>query len=90
MTAAKSDVFDPTMAQYESRYVDSGDIKTHYIEAGSGDAVILIHGGGPGADGYGNWYSSLPMFAESFRAICVDMLGFGNTAKPDPGSFTYS
>ena len=87
---AKTAAFDPTMSQYESNYVDAGGIRTHYIEAGRGEPLILVHGGGPGADGYGNWHSCLPGFARNFHTICVDMLGFGNTEKPDPESFTYS
>lgn len=82
--------FDPKSQPYESEYVDAGGVRTHYIEAGSGDPVVFVHGGGPGADGLGNWHSCLPRFAERHRAIAVDMLGFGKTGKPDPQSFTYS
>ncbi|MGH7818450.1 MAG: alpha/beta fold hydrolase, partial [Candidatus Binatia bacterium] len=34
--------------------------------------------------------SCLPGLARRFRAIAVDMLGFGKTAKPDPATFTYT
>lgn len=82
--------FDPKAHKYESRFADADGIKTHYIEAGRGEPVVLLHGGGPGADGTGNWYSTIPRLAESHRVIAVDMLGFGQTAKPDVKSFTYS
>lgn len=82
--------FDPAMAGCRSRFLDAGGIRTHCVEAGGGPVVILVHGGGPGADGYGNWHSCLPIFARQFRAIAVDMLGFGRTEKPDPASFVYS
>lgn len=82
--------FDPAMTVYESRYVDAGGIRTHYIEAGSGPPVVLVHGGGPGADGYGNWHVCIPRLAAQFRVIAIDMLGFGRTDKPDPERFTYS
>lgn len=81
--------FDSAMPDYESRYIDAEGIRTHYIEQGEGDTLILVHGGGPGADCYGNWYSCLPGFASRFRVIAVDMLGFGRTEKPDPAEFTY-
>src|SRR5262245_55460166 len=77
------------MTEYPSKRVVANGIDTHYIEAGSGEPVILVHGGGAGADGYGNWSRALPIFAKEFRAIAVDMLGFGKTAKPD-GAFVYS
>lgn len=77
------------MSDYASKYVDVNGLKTHYIEAGSGAPVILVHGGGAGADGYGNWRGTIPRLASEFRVIAVDMLGFGRTAKPD-GGFVYS
>lgn len=89
MAAIRAD-FDPAMKGYDSHFVDAGGIRTHYLEAGDGRPVILIHGGGPGADGYGNWHSCLPLFAGHFHAIAVDMPGFGRTHKPDPASFVYS
>lgn len=82
--------FDPSMRGYESRYLDAGGIRTHYIAAGSGPAVVLVHGGGPGADGYGNWHACIPRLASQFRVIAVDMLGYGRTDKPDPETFVYS
>nr|ART38637.1 G494 [uncultured bacterium] len=75
---------------YEKKFIDAGGIRTCYIEAGSGEPLILIHGGGAGANGYGNWYSCLPLFARHFRTIAIDMLGFGQTDSPDPASFEYT
>jgi 2-hydroxy-6-oxo-6-(2'-aminophenyl)hexa-2,4-dienoate hydrolase len=70
-------------------FVDAGGIKTHYLEEGQGPPLILIHGGGAGADAFGNWRGCIPLFAPKFRVIAVDMLGFGKTDKPDPAKFTY-
>ncbi|MEM8983948.1 MAG: alpha/beta hydrolase [Pseudomonadota bacterium] len=72
------------------KYLTAGGIKTHYIESGEGVPTILIHGGGAGADGWGNWRTCLPLFAEKVRAICIDLVGFGLSDKPDPDEFTYS
>jgi 2-hydroxy-6-oxo-6-(2'-aminophenyl)hexa-2,4-dienoate hydrolase len=77
------------MKEFESRFADAGGVRTHYLEAGSGPPVVLIHGGGAGADGYGNWMRTIPMLASHFRVVAVDMLGFGKTDKPD-GDFVYS
>lgn len=71
------------------KFISTGEFKTHYIEAGSGDPVILIHGGGAGADAVSNWSACLPLFAERRRAIAVDLVGFGRSDKPDPASFVY-
>ena len=82
--------FDATMSDYAAHYLDVNGVRTHFIESGTGDTVVLIHGGGPGADGYGNWHSCLPPFAEHFRTVAVDMIGFGRTQKPDPATFSYT
>jgi pimeloyl-ACP methyl ester carboxylesterase len=70
--------------------VQTGDFRTHYLEEGSGDPVILIHGGGAGADGWSNWRDCLPLFAKRRRTFAVDLVGFGRSDKPDPASFEYT
>jgi 2-hydroxy-6-oxo-6-(2'-aminophenyl)hexa-2,4-dienoate hydrolase len=76
--------------RFPSRYVDAGGIRTHYLDTGSGPPLILLHGGGAGADGYGNWQATIPAFARHFRTIAVDMVGFGKSDAPDPAHFEYS
>ncbi|MSQ72288.1 MAG: alpha/beta hydrolase [Betaproteobacteria bacterium] len=78
------------MSEIESKFVVVDGIRTHYLEAGSGPVLILIHGGGSGADAYGNWKSCLPTYARQFRGIAVDMVGFGKTDKPDPNGYAYT
>ncbi len=82
--------FTEAKGKFESRYIDVNGIKTHYLEAGSGKPLILIHGGGAGADCQGNWYRCIPTYAKKFRVIAVDLLGFGRTDKPDPERFKYT
>lgn len=78
------------MVSPTGKMIQTGDFQTHYIEEGSGDPVILVHGGGAGADGVSNWTTCLPFFAARKRAIAVDLVGFGHSDKPDPAEFTYS
>ncbi len=77
-------------ARPESRYLDAGGIRTHYVEMGEGVPTILIHGGGAGADCWGNWRTCLPLYAQQVRAIAIDLVGFGRSDKPDPKTFVYS
>jgi 4,5:9,10-diseco-3-hydroxy-5,9,17-trioxoandrosta-1(10),2-diene-4-oate hydrolase len=67
-------------------------MRLHYEEAGSGPAVVLIHGGGPGASGSSNFARNLPVFAEHFRTIVVDQPGYGKSGKPEVQGnyFTFS
>lgn len=71
------------------RFVDAGGIRTRYLEAGEGPALILIHGGGAGADSVGNWNSVIPRLSDAWRVIAMDMVGFGETDKPGD-DFVYS
>lgn len=84
--------YPPLPASFESysHYVDVDGIRTHYLAMGEGEPLILIHGGGAGADGWGNWHSCLNAYAERFRVIAYDMPGFGRTDKPSPETYDYS
>ncbi len=72
-----------------SRFVDVAGQSTHYLESGHGDPVVLVHGGGAGADSWGNWKDCLPLLAARFRVIAMDMVGFGKSAKPAAESYDY-
>ena len=72
-----------------SRFIDAGGVRTHYLEAGEGPPLVLVHGGGAGADAYGNWIGCLPVFAKTHRVIAPDMIGFGHTDKPSPETYLY-
>jgi 4,5:9,10-diseco-3-hydroxy-5,9,17-trioxoandrosta-1(10),2-diene-4-oate hydrolase len=54
----------------------------HYDEAGQGTAVVLLHGGGPGASGLSNFARNFPVFAGHFRTVVVDQPGYGKSDKP--------
>lgn len=59
-----------------------GGIELHYHEAGEGPAVIMLHGGGPGASGWSNFSRNLAHFAGNYRTILLDQPGFGQSDKP--------
>src|SRR6059058_5026873 len=63
------------------RFADVNGIKIHYNETGSGPALICTHGGGPGANAWDNTKWALPVLAEHFRTILMDMPGFGDSQK---------
>jgi pimeloyl-ACP methyl ester carboxylesterase len=58
--------------------------RTHYLEAGTGDPVILLHGSGPGVSALANWRFAIPILAESYRALAPDLIGFGQTTTERP------
>ncbi|WP_420607328.1 alpha/beta fold hydrolase [Novosphingopyxis sp.] len=74
----------------ESKFIEADGLKTHYVEQGEGPPLVLIHGGGAGADGRSNFFQNFPTFSSNYRTIAYDMPGFGLTAKPDPEDYVYS
>lgn len=57
-----------------------------YHEQGSGEPFVLLHGGGPGASGYGNFSNNVTDFSDTYRVILPDMPGFGDSSlKADSG-----
>ena len=48
---------------------------------GPGPAVVMLHGGGPGASGTSNYSRNIDALAASFRVIVPDMPGYGRSAK---------
>jgi 4,5:9,10-diseco-3-hydroxy-5,9,17-trioxoandrosta-1(10),2-diene-4-oate hydrolase len=64
----------------------------HYYEAGTGEPVVMLHGGGPGASAWSNFGPNLPVFAKQYRTLLVDQPGFGQSVKPEITSqyFTFS
>jgi len=53
--------------------------KIHYLEAGSGPAVILIHGLGGNTT---NWTPTIAPLAQKYRVLVPDQIGFGKSDKP--------
>ena len=53
--------------------------KIHYVEAGSGPTVILLHGLGGSAQ---VWQFNIGPLAEKFHVIALDQIGFGKSDKP--------
>lgn len=65
----------------ESRHVVVDDIRTHYLEAGSGPTVVLLHGGAPGDCAEASWERNVEQLATRFRVLAPDWIGFGETDK---------
>lgn len=64
-----------------SRTIEAGGQVLHYHEAGSGLAVIMLHGGGPGAGGWSNFYRNIEAYADAgFRVILLDCPGFNKSS----------
>lgn len=64
-------------------------LRLHYLDAGAGEPVVFIHGSGPGASGHSNFKHNVPAFtAAGFRAVVVDLPGYGQSSKPADVEYT--
>jgi len=63
------------------RTVAVGDRQIHLTELGAGSAVLLLHGGGPGASGLSNYSRNVQALATRFRVLVPDMPGYGRSTK---------
>jgi 4,5:9,10-diseco-3-hydroxy-5,9,17-trioxoandrosta-1(10),2-diene-4-oate hydrolase len=76
------------------QFTEVDGMRLHYHDAGTepadagsgpGDAgtVVLLHGGGPGASAWSNFGRNMPVFAGRYRALMMDLPGFGQSqTKP--------
>lgn len=62
-----------------SKQVEVFGQKINYVEAGTGPAVILLHGLGGDLS---NWAFTTPVLAKSFHVFVPDQIGFGASDKP--------
>ena len=56
-----------------------GNLHIRYVDAGSGEPVLLIHGLGGSIE---SWTNNIGELAKSLRMIAVDLPGFGMSDKP--------
>lgn len=68
------------VSPFESRWVGVHGSRMHYVETGSGDPILFVHG--MPASSYA-WRNVLPYAAPHGRAIAVDLIGMGRSDKPD-------
>jgi 2-hydroxy-6-oxonona-2,4-dienedioate hydrolase len=62
-----------------SKTVEVFGQKIHYLEAGTGPNVILLHGLGADAT---NWAANTAVLSKSFHVYVPDQIGFGESDKP--------
>ncbi len=68
--------------QAESRTAAVNGIRLHYLEAGEGAPMVLLHGWPQTSFA---WRKVIPALAERFRVIAPDLRGMGDSDKPDSG-----
>ena len=69
-----------------SRFVEAGGLRWHVQIAGSGPALLLVHGTGASTHSFRDL---LPLLAQRFTVVAPDLPGHGFTTRPaDPAGFS--
>ena len=63
----------------DMKYLELRGDRVAYQEAGSGEALLLIHGM---AGSSATWNAVIPQLSKKYRVIAPDLLGHGESAKP--------
>jgi pimeloyl-ACP methyl ester carboxylesterase len=66
----------------ESKFADVNGLRMHYLVAGRGDPVILLHGY---AQNSHMWRPAMLELAKTRMVVAPDLRGFGDTAKAETG-----
>lgn len=66
-------------ADVADKYATVFGARIHYLDAGSGPVVILLHGLGGSTS---NWAPTIAPLAGKYRVIVPDQIGFGKSDKP--------
>src|SRR5215469_9656033 len=62
-------------------YAEVGDQRLHYVEAGDGPLIVLLHGF---PEFWYGWRLQIqPLAAAGFRVVAPDMRGYNLSSKPD-------
>jgi pimeloyl-ACP methyl ester carboxylesterase len=68
-------------SEVRDAYADVGDQRLHYVEAGDGPLLILLHGF---PEFWYGWRLQVkPLAAAGFRVVAPDMRGYNLSSKPD-------
>jgi len=63
----------------QEKFVKIDENKIRYLETGSGNPLVLVHGLGASAE---RWEYVIPLFEKHYRVIVPDLIGFGYSDKP--------
>ena len=66
---------------WRGQFLDTEDLQIHYVRAGAGRPVILLHGWPEFAR---SWLHNMPVLAEHFDVIAPEFRGFGETVSKRP------
>ena len=68
------------MEQVEHRYAENAGVKIHYVVAGTGPLVVMVHGF---PDFWYSWRDQIAALEDTYRIAAVDLRGYNGSDKPE-------
>lgn len=65
---------------FKSKYVEINGSKMHYIDEGTGDPILFLHGNPTSSY---LWRNIIPYLVHHGRCVAPDLIGMGKSDKPD-------
>ena len=69
-------------AALSHHYADLGDVQLHYVTAGEGFPIVLLHGW---PQSWYAWRYVMPELAKTYQVIAPDLRGLGDSSRPQEG-----
>src|SRR3990172_11255761 len=76
---------EPETAGAPGTFVDVDGVRVHYVEAGRGEPVVLVHGWNGSTFSFRH---TIPELARTHRVVALDLLGFGYSERPPRGDYS--
>lgn len=72
----------PLQKRFEHHYAEIGEVMVHYVTAGEGPPVVLLHGW---PQTWFEWRHVIPKLWDRYSLIVPDMRGLGDSSRPLSG-----
>ncbi|MBI3296865.1 MAG: alpha/beta fold hydrolase [Elusimicrobia bacterium] len=72
---------------FQSRWLDLGGLRMHYVDEGAGEPVVFVHGNPSWSFLYRGLIESL---RPAYRCLAFDHIGMGLSDKPDDDRYEYT
>ena len=83
MLLVETDRTTPPMTNsLQHNYADLDDVRLHYVTAGQGPAIVLLHGW---PQTWFMWRDIIPGLAKKYRVVAPDLRGLGDSSRPESG-----
>jgi pimeloyl-ACP methyl ester carboxylesterase len=76
------------MAAWHKRHIDVGGVRAHYLEAGLGETLVLVHGGLVWCSAELTYGAVIEPLSRHLHVIAVDVIGHGDTPGRGPQDFS--